>query len=52
MMLLQFIAAFFFVPRTRSVALERMGYLPRIAPRCGAAQYVNPGTARKRGMID
>jgi hypothetical protein len=52
MMLLQFIAAFFFVPETRDVALERMSDLPSGPRRCGEAQYVNPGTARKRGMID
>jgi hypothetical protein len=34
---LQFIAAFFFVPETRGVALERMSDLPR-GPRRGAGR--------------
>jgi hypothetical protein len=36
-MILQFIAAFFFVPETRGVALERSSYLPR-GPRRDAAR--------------
>jgi hypothetical protein len=52
MVLLQFIAAFFFMRERRGIAFESMSDLLRAPPGRHAPQYVNPGTAQKRGTSD